>query len=153
MDYIAALKTKYKVVIGKDVNAAGLKPIDILATIGTKTITVQNFEDKAKLSLYETQMNLRPDRRRARRSRFFIVNHGGSKISGIQPEELIAREISNKMKDFSNEEREQVKADLQKRLFQKYNAKILLKEPAPYVQKIARLTIRARLARPRPSRS
>ena len=48
--YVATLKTKYKPVIGKDVNAAELKPSDILLTIGTRKITVGEFETKTGCS-------------------------------------------------------------------------------------------------------
>ena len=50
-----ALRTKYKVTIGKDVNALSLKPVDILATVGAKTISVKDFDAKNRLDLYEAK--------------------------------------------------------------------------------------------------
>ena len=57
-NFIATLKTKYKPVFGKDVNAPNLKPSDILATVGLKQITVKDFEVANKLTLYETEAKI-----------------------------------------------------------------------------------------------
>lgn len=138
MDYIGSLKTKHKVVIGKDVNAPNLKPVDVLATAGGKQITVQSFEEKARANIYETQIEIYDQTAESlEQTVYSTLVTAEAKAQGIQPEDLIAREISNKMKDFSAEERELLESALQKRLFQKYNAKILLKEPPPFVQKIS----------------
>ncbi|MGI8848923.1 MAG: DsbA family protein, partial [Pyrinomonadaceae bacterium] len=45
--------------------------------------------------------------------------------------------VTDKMREFSAEEREQLQTTFQKRLFQKYNAKILLKEQEPIAQNIS----------------
>jgi protein-disulfide isomerase len=138
MDYVSALRTKHKVVDGKDVNAAALKPADVLATIGAKTITVQNFEEKARPDLHETEMEIYEHAADALEEAIFsALVTAEAKSLNLQPEALIAREISDKMKDFSDEEREQLTLAFQRRLFQKYNAKILIKEPAPFVYKIS----------------
>lgn len=138
MEFIGSLKTKHKVVMGKDVNVANLKPIEVLATVNGKPITVQAYEEKAKPDLYETQMEIYEQTADALEQIVYSRLISAEAVaSNLRPEDLIAREISNKMKEFSDEEREQLETAFQTRLYQKYNAKILLKEPAPYVQKIS----------------
>lgn len=137
-DFVGSLKTKYKVVFGKDVNAANLKPVDILATVNGKTITVQNFEEKAKQNLYEAQIDVYEQTEDALEGMIFSsLISAEAKSLNVQPENLIAREVTDKIKEFSEAERERLETDLQKRLFRKYDAKILLKAPAPFVRKIS----------------
>jgi protein-disulfide isomerase len=136
-DFIGALKTKHKVVFGADVNAANLKPTDVLATVGGKTLTAQSFEEKAKPEISEARMESYEQTEDALEQLIFSsLVAAEAKVLGIPPETLIAREISDKMRNFTNEERDQLESALQKRLFQKYNAKILLKEPAAFVQNV-----------------
>jgi len=136
--YIASLKTKYKVVLPNDVNAANLKPTDVLTTINGKQITAQVFEEKAKPTLYETQMSVYElVRDSLEKTVYSALISTEAKSLGLESEDFVAREITNKMKDFSTEEREQLETNLEKRLFEKYNVKFLLKEPAPFVQNIS----------------
>lgn len=138
VDYIGSLRTKYKVMTGKDVNAASLLPTDVLATASARQITMQAFEAKAKQEIYETRMEIYEQAADALEQMIYsALIAAEAKSLNLQPENLIAREISDKMKDFSDGEREQLEIDLQKRLFQKYNAKILLKEPAPFVLNVS----------------
>lgn len=137
-DFVAELKAKYKVAAGKDVNAPNLLSSDVLATAGGRRITSANFEAKARRELYEARMQIYEQAENALEQIVYSsLVTAEAKSLGIQPEDLIAREISDKMKDFSDEEREQLESALENRLFQKYNAKILLQEPAPFVQNIA----------------
>lgn len=137
-DYISALKTKYKVSMGKDVNAPNLAASDMLATVGSKQITSDAFEAKNKLALYEIKAEIYDQTRDTLEqllfSRLLVTEANSQKI---QASDLIAREVTGKMREFADAEREQLQADLQKRLFQKYNAKILLKDPAPVAQNIS----------------
>ena len=137
-NYVAALKTKYKPVFGKDVNSPNPKPSDILATIGGKQITVKDFEDKNKLAVYELEADI-----------FDLVEQSlnDSVLSGlltleslerkISPSDIIAAEVTDKMRDYSNEERESLETAFENRLFAKYKVNILIKEPAPVAQNIS----------------
>jgi protein-disulfide isomerase len=137
-EFVGSLKTKHKVVIGKDVNAQNLTDADVLATINGKSITVQSFNEKAKRELYEAQMDVYEQVEDALEQVVYSsLISAEAKSLGIQPEDLIAREISDKMRSFTNDERAQLETAFQKRLFQKYNAKILLKAPAPFIQNIS----------------
>ena len=137
-NFIAALKTKYKPVFGKDVNAPNLKPADILATVGLKQITVKDFEDNNKLALYETEAKIfdfvEQSLRDAVASELLVTE---SVEQQTTPGAIIAREVTDKMKDFSDEERLALETALNNRLFTKYNIKILLKEPEPVSQNIS----------------
>jgi protein-disulfide isomerase len=137
-DYISMLKTKYKVSMRKDVNAPNLAASDILATVGGKQITSDAFEAKNKLALYEIKAEIYDQTRDTLEQLLFsalLVAEANSQK--IQASDLIAREVTDKMREFADGEREQLETDLQKRLFQKYNAKILLKDPLPVAQNIS----------------
>jgi protein-disulfide isomerase len=137
-DYISTLKTKYKVTNGKDVNAPTLAASDVLATVGGKSLSVDTFEAKNKLSLYEIKAEIYDQTRDTLEQLLFstlLVAEANSQR--IQASDLIAREITDKMREFANAEREQLQNDLQQKLFRKYNAKVLLKDPAPVAQNIS----------------
>ena len=137
-DYFSTLKTKYKVSIGKDVNAPNVAASDVLGTVGGKQITSDAFEAKNKLALYEIKAEIYDQTRDTLEQLLFstlLVAEANSQK--IQASDLIAREVTDKMREFADVEREQLQNDLQKKLFQKYDAKILLKDPAPVAQNIS----------------
>ena len=137
-NYVDALQTKYKVSSGKDVNAPDLKPTDTLANVGGKMISVQEFEDKNKLALYE----LRADffdavKAELTNTIFNTLLTTEAKSQNIDQSDLMAREVTDKMRDYSDEERFNLTGTLKNRLFAKYNVKFTLQEPAPIVQNIS----------------
>ncbi len=136
--FIAALKTKYKPVFGKDVNAPNLKPSDVLATVGLKQITLKDFEDKSKPALYEVEAQIYDALEKSLQTAIStaLVSAEAAKENLI-PGEIIAREITDKMKDYSDEERIGLETAFADRLFTKYNVKILIAEPEPVVQNIS----------------
>jgi protein-disulfide isomerase len=126
------LKVKYKPTIFKDVNAVNLKPADVLARIGTKTITAKNFEEKNKVAIYETKAKVFDLVKFALNQMIFsALVAAEAKVQNVEPGVLIAQEITDKMREFSEEERDTLETDFRKRLFVKYKTQILLKEPAP----------------------
>ncbi len=137
-DYVSNLKTKYKVSPGRDVNAPNLKPFEVLATVNGKQITAEGFEAKSKITLDDFEANVLDQTRNALEqvvySNLVVVE---AKAQNVDAGDFIAREITDKMRDFSAEEREKLETALRKRLFQKYNAKILLKEITPIAQNIS----------------
>lgn len=136
--FIASLRTKYKVTFGKDVNAPNLKPSEVLATVGERQITVEEFEKEYKPKLYEIEMRVfeavEENLEDSIESELLDVEAVERQIS---PGDILAREIGDKMKDFSDEERDRLETALRRRLFTKYKVKVLLKEPAPVVQNIS----------------
>lgn len=137
-DFVGELKTKHKVITGKDVNAANLSATDVLATAGGKTITAQTFDEKAGQAIYEMKANVYDQTSGYLENIIYsTLVSAEAKSLGIESQDLIAREISDKLREFSDDEREKLQTAFQNKLFQKYNVKILIKEPAPFVQKIS----------------
>ncbi len=137
-EYLSNLKIKYKTSLGKDVNAPNLKPFDTLATINGKTISVENFEAKNKVRLYEFEADIYDQIQELLEQKVYeFLITAEAKAQNIEASDLIAREITDKLRDYSPEERLQLQTALEKRLFQKYNTKFLLKLPAPVEQNIS----------------
>lgn len=137
LEYLSNLKVKYKTAPGKDVNAPNLKPFDTLATAGGKAISVENFEAKNKLRLDDFEADIYDRMRDAlEQAVYSALVSAEAKSQNIEASDLIAREITDKMREFSDEERARLENSLRDRLFKKYNAKFSLKEPAPTVQNI-----------------
>jgi protein-disulfide isomerase len=137
-EFFSNLKIKYKVALGKDVNAANLTPFESLATVGDSQISVSNFETRNKTTLSELEADVYEQ---ARASLDQIVYSTliltEAKAQNLDTSDFIAREITNKLKDYSNAERANVEAALREKLYKKYNAKFLIKEIPPIVQKIS----------------
>lgn len=137
-DYIASLQAKYKYAAGKSINAPDLKPPDIVATLNGIQISAQDFETRNRLALNEFQHHsyehIRGD------LEISILNAliaEEAKAKTVQPREIIAAEVTDKLRDFSDEEREKLESALMDRLFSKYEVKILLKEPPVIAQSIS----------------
>ncbi len=135
---VDSLKVKYKAVFGKNVNAADLKSLDALVTVNGKTISAQEFDEKNKLALYEVRANIfdqiKDDLKYVIASELLTTE---AKELQIDESDIRAREVTNKMRDYSDEERQMLETALEKRLFAKYKVQFLMKEPAPIVQSIS----------------
>ena len=135
---IDGLKVKHKLTPGKDVNAAGLKPMEALAAINGRSLSVQEFEEKNKIVLYEVRAeitdNIRTDLENAI---FSTLLSEEAKSRNMDASDLYAAEITNKMRDFSDEEQANLKNAFKKILFAKFGVKILLKETEPFVQDVS----------------
>ncbi|MFN0277288.1 MAG: DsbA family protein [Pyrinomonadaceae bacterium] len=132
------LKTKYKFTAGKDVNAVGLAPNDPVANLNGRPITAKEFEDFARIPLNDDKADLADavldGIHEALYNRLLADE---AKAIGIDSGMLIGREITDKMKDFSDAERQTLVDDLAKRLFAKYQAKIIYTAPVSLVQNIS----------------
>lgn len=137
-DFVSNLKIKYKAALGKDVNAANLKPFEVLATVGGKQISAASFDAKNKSTLNDFEADVYDNARQSLEQIVYAnLIAAEAKARNIETSDLIAREITDKLKEFSDDEREKLESALQKRLFQKYNAKFLIKEIAPVAQNIS----------------
>jgi len=134
----ARLKVKFKVVEGKSVNANTLLPSDVVVTINSKPLTEKEFEDYARVELAELDASL-ADRIVADLDSavYQLLVADEAKAIGVEPGAVIAREVTDKMKDFSDEERLGLEDSLAKKLGVKYKLEILYKRPEPLVQKIS----------------
>jgi predicted DsbA family dithiol-disulfide isomerase len=132
------LKAKHKITFGKDVNAPNLKPSEVLVTIGTKPNTVKDYDERNKPKIADFEGNFY-DQIKAELDEvlFNTLVSAEAKAQNIGAGDLIAREITDKMREFSDAEREQLEGNLRNKLFTKYNVKILFEEPKSFVQNIS----------------
>lgn len=136
--YLEELRTKYKVVKAKDVNTIGLAPTDVLVTIAGKPVTLADFQQTNRVRINDTEVQIYEQVRRDLEGAIFsTLATQEAKARGMDSSDLIAAEITNKMRDFSDEEREVLEGDLMRRLFTKYDVKITLPEPTRVVQNIS----------------
>ena len=136
--FVQSLHTKYKAVNGKNVNAFGLTPTDVLVTIGERTITLRDFENQNKVRLNDIERELYEQLRADLEASIFsalITEEAAAR--NMDTGALIAAEITDKLKSFTDEERALVEADVMRRLFTKYDVRITMPEPAPLVQNIS----------------
>jgi protein-disulfide isomerase len=136
--YIKRLQAKYKVTPGKPLNAPNLKPADVLFTVGGRTITAGQFEQRARRELYEFRADVHDAVVAALEEKIYSrLVEAEARKDGIASGDLIAREVTDKMRDFSDEESERLRDDFEQTLFRKYSAQILVKEPEPFAQNIS----------------
>ena len=109
--YVASLQAKYKYAIGKNVNAADLKPADVLATFGARQITTQEFETTNRLKLNDLLWHQYEDLRAD--LEVGILNaliEEEAKARSTDASSIIATEVTDKMRTFADGEREQLEA-------------------------------------------
>lgn len=136
-DLVTQMKAKYKAVPGKDVNAAGLAPTDVVVTIGGQPVTAKEYEDFARIPLYEARNELAE----------LIMNEldeliydtlvaDEAKSQGIESGALIAREVTNKLKEYTDNERQALEDAFAKRLYAKYQVKTVYSVPEPPLENV-----------------
>lgn len=138
LEFVSKLKSKYAVKLEKDVNARNSRPEDVLAQIGAAKITFRDFERKNALKLYEFEANVYEQAIESlRQSIDSALILAESQAAGIPPDQFIAREIMNKMKDFTPAEEERLARELRAKLYAKYKASVFIKEPMPFIQSVS----------------
>ena len=133
-----ALRTKFRVSMGKDVNVANLAQTEMIASINGKVVTLKEFDEFARIPIYELRAELADlvlENVSATLAAMLVDNE--AKDQGIDTSAIMAKEITDKMKDFSDGERESLEEAFQKKLFAKYNAKIIYQVPEPVAQVIS----------------
>ena len=137
-DLLTRFRVKYKVTAGKDVNAVGLASNDVIATVNALPIFAWEFEDYARIPLLDDRLDLADAiLDEVSNALYVALIADEAKALGIDATALIGREITDKMKAFSDEERLALTDDLEKRLFAKYDVKIIYAAPDPIVQNIS----------------
>lgn len=137
-DLYAQLKVKFKVTAGKDVNAAVLAPADTVVTVDGKPITAKEFEDWVRVPLYEAKAEMAEvilDELDELIYNTLVTNDARSQ--GIESSTLIAREVSDKMKDFTDQERVSLEMAFRRALYTKYKVNIMYIEPEAPVETIS----------------
>ncbi len=137
-DYLITLRTKYKVTIGKDVNSIVLGPDELLATIGTRTITVRDFDLEHRVRMNDVEIEVFEEiKADLEASIFSAVVVEEAKARKLETSSFIAAEITDKLRQFTDEERAVVESELMMRLFAKYRVQISLAEPTRIVQNVS----------------
>jgi protein-disulfide isomerase len=136
--FVKRLQAKFKVAPVQSLNAPNLKAADVLVIVGAKKITAGQFEARVKRELYDFRADIYDAVYDALEEMIYakLVETEAQK-AGVASNDLIAREVTDKLRDFSGEETERLQNDFRQRLFQKYNVKILVKEPEPFAQNVS----------------
>ncbi len=137
-EYVDALAAKYKVVYGKDVNSPELQPSDVLFTVAGQSFTAKEFEEANKISLYNIRAEIYDEViAEVEEALFNAVAAEEARALKMDTDELLAREITSKMKDYTDVELAGLREAFRSKIYSKYNAKVLMKEPEPPVQSIS----------------
>ena len=132
------LKQKYKVAPGVDVNAPNLKATDVLATVAGKPIVAANFNERLKSLEYDLRYEAYDLKRQALGQAVFEnLISAESTATNSPTNEIIQREVSDKMRDFTDEERAKLNQALFDKLRAKHKVQIFLTEPEAPVLKIS----------------
>ena len=137
-DLFSQLKVKYKLTPGKDVNAVGLTATDVVATINGQPITGKDVDDYVKVPLYEARAELAETILGELDEVIFNTLAGAeAKAQGIDSGALIAKEVTDKMKNFTDQERFELQSAFSKTLFAKYKVNVLYTVPEAPIETIS----------------
>lgn len=136
--HIETLRAKYKPVLGKGVNAFGGVPTDVIVTIGERKITLGDFEYENRVPLNDIEMGIYEQLLSdLETSIFSVLVSEEAAARNADASSIIASEITDKLKEFTDDERAILESELMARLFAKYKVKILLPEPVRLIQNIS----------------
>ncbi|HMQ02410.1 MAG TPA: thioredoxin domain-containing protein [Pyrinomonadaceae bacterium] len=132
------LKAKHKFVAGKDPNAVGIKDTEVLFSIAGKPVTLAEFNAKHRALLYDAVASIYVHAAEHLDEVILsaIINKE-ARARNISPSELIAVEVTDKLRDYTDEERIRLESALKAKLYEKYAVKILLKQPEPVAHNIS----------------
>jgi len=118
------LRAKHKFVEGKDVRTAFLST-DVAATIGMRKITVSEFQIANRISLYNFRARIHESIKGELEDVVYLkLLEVEAKKRNTDASGLLAEEISNKLKVFTDYERMYLDDMLQARLFREYAVKL-----------------------------
>ena len=136
--YAETVMTGYKIVKGKDINAKDLKVSDPVAMIDATPIIYAEYEKRNGLILYELEANITDEVIESLKQVVDAAVYTSEAQSlGITASQLLAREVTDKLKDYSDQELERLTNQLLDRLYAKYRVKYFLKEVPIYTQKVS----------------
>ena len=137
-EYLKTLEAKYNLKFGKDVNAPDLRSLESVATMTGRSISAQEFEIRARGAAADVKDHIYSDiKDNLDEVIYQQLLAAEAKSLGIDTGDLLAREVTNKMRDYTDSERLGLQAALRRKLFVKYPVKYSLKEPEPFVQNIS----------------
>ncbi|MBX3243353.1 MAG: DsbA family protein [Acidobacteria bacterium] len=131
-ELVTALQKKHQLTKTGDVNTSSIAVSNVLARLGTRTITNADFEKAVKTRLDDSLAHVYDD------FQLFLEDELLSSLINVEAKErnmdassLIAAEITNKMREFSDEERIDLEDKLRRTLYKKYDVRFVYKRPAP----------------------
>ena len=136
--YIAELQKKYSPVINSNLDSISSGLSVVLATVAGQKVTSRELLEKNKIVLYNAEAEVY-DAVRANLEQVILnaLIADEAAAQNITASDILAREVTDKLKDYTNEESARLQNALEDRLFTKYKVKFTLKEPAPPVQNIS----------------
>ena len=132
-----SLKTKYKFTALKDAGAS-LKAAEIVASIGARQITVGEFEIANRVALYNYRASIDEQIRADLENMIYTkLLEAEGKKRNTDASTVLAAEVTNKLKDYTDYERMYLEDMLQAKLFRDYAVKYSLTPLEPQVLSIA----------------
>lgn len=136
--YIDGLRQKYRFAVVKDINAPNLSASDVLFTFSGGQIRALEFETAYKRDLndelHDQYEYIRSD------LEINVLNalvEEEARSKGTDAGSIIASEVTDRMREFSEGEREGLETELMEKLFAKYNVKFLIREPEIIVENVS----------------
>jgi len=130
IEFIGSLKAKYKVESVKNVNTPGLNPQDVLVTMGVNQITFGEFNSANSGELFEAEEAVfLLEKAELDRALLLTLAEFEALEKGMSSTAFLASEVTDKMKQFSDEERNALEDSLRGRLYPKYDVKIAIAGP------------------------
>lgn len=137
-DLAERLKVKHKFIAGKDINAPDLKPADTVFTVAGKAVSAGEFSERYKAQLYDLNAAILTQTSYDLENTIFnTLLEQEANARNVETGDLIATEITNKLREFSEQERLALQEALRLKLFQKASVKILIKEPDPVAHNVS----------------
>lgn len=137
-EYLAGLARKHKIADAKPIDAATLKPTDVVLTIGTRKITAKEFDERYRIQLNDAEWNVAELVLNALEDAIYrAALEAEAAARNTDTGAVIAAEVTDKMRDFSPEEYESLTTAFRSSLSKKYPAKILFKQPETIRQQIS----------------
>jgi len=137
-DLTERLKKTHSFVGGKSINAADLKPSDVIFTAGGKAVTAAQFNERFAPHIYDVRAEIVDHVRLDLENAIFAaLIQAEAKSRNKTASEVIASEITDKMRDFTDDERIRIENALRTALYAKYAVRILLAEPEPVAHKVS----------------
>lgn len=135
---VEGLQKKFGLRLEKDINSPNLTPADVVATFAGRSITAREFETANKIELHDRKADLYEHiRDEIEVAVLNVLVEKEAAARKTDASSLIAAEITNKMRDYSDDERVDLEYAFQQSLFRKYKPQILFKEPPPLVLNVA----------------
>lgn len=132
------LKKSHGFVGGKSINAADIKPADVIFTAGGQAFTAAQLNERFAPHIYDVRAAI-IDHVRADLENTILSSliQAEAKSRNKTAGDVIASEITDKMRDFTDEERARIENAFRSTLYTKYAVRILLAEPEPVAHKVS----------------